>query len=677
MIEIFERARKVRFSFISIMILSLLIPGYLLLIPYVMSIDLVNLMIEGSSLKFVSLLFIFIIPAIFVGAAIDSVRRIIDYVISLFNIVNKNTPVNSENSFDGNENHDTSMDDYENANVVYYSKVPSKIINYVNTFGSFGQFFANIGIAFIVIGLLSITSSMVYIVAIVAGFGLLYYHIILENKCSNVRNEIKLKLFDKNEEIPHEINAMDFSESVSFLSAIAIVIPGLVLEFIAIGILDTYVLNGEITNLLMRTDTVRFFAILPIILSASIFFGLILNIFGKALVKILSKSSGSFAKDIFTSDEEMKYALNQWKIRTPIHMLEIPKFHATYSRLLANSGIVVLILILIFAVDMKIMAIPSFFLMAMFILNSRHEISTARDIRDYQIVSHSSEYEKHSMPGIASSRMGETVITESGDIVNLQKMYHIPKVGAAGFGMQAVHIALIGKTGSGKTTYTKRLIKENAMTTLIIDRHWEYGDIADKIVQFSSIKKEGADVFISTDNTMLNFRVTELDYNKGLFITKDSITKEISDNADDIFPKKEGEVIAYWLDSPSRIVNDLIAGEIVKNIMESAFNKTLPGRTMLVNEEAHRLSGNEWIRSIAAEGRKFDVFLVSTSQTPLWDPMVLGNSDLLIFRLLPRDVDKLVGRVLEKSHKKLIYDLKVGEFLTRSSEVDTWFIGYT
>ena len=161
MIEILERAKKVRFSFISIMILSLLIPGYLLLIPYVMSIDLVNLMIEGSSLKFVSLLFIFIIPAIFVGAAIDSVRRIIDYVISLFNIVNKNTPVNSENSFDGNENHDTSMDDYENANVVYYSKVPSKIINYVNTFGSFGQFFANIGIAFIVIGFLSITSSMV------------------------------------------------------------------------------------------------------------------------------------------------------------------------------------------------------------------------------------------------------------------------------------------------------------------------------------------------------------------------------------------------------------------------------------------------------------------------------------------------------------------------------------
>ena len=675
MIEIFERARKVRFSFISIMILSLMVPGYLLLIPYVMSIDIVNLTIGGSSLKFVSMLFIFIIPAIFVGAAIDSVHRIIDYAISLFTVANKNAPVNIDNSVEETKSLDTSMD--ENANVVYYSKVPSKIINYVNTFGTFGQFFANTGIALIAIGLLSITSSMIYIVAIVAGLGLLFYHIILDNKCANLKNEIMANLFDRNKEIPHEVSAIDFSDGVSFLGGIAIVIPGLVLEFIAIGILDTYVLNGEITTLLMRTDPVRFFAILPIILSASIFFGLVLNVFGKVLVKILSKSSGSFAKDVFTSDDEMEHALNQWKIKTPIHMLEIPKFHATYSRLLANSGIVVLILILLFAVDMKTMAIPSFFVMVMFMLNSRSEISTARDIRDYQIVSNSSKYEGFSMPGMTSSKMGETVITESGEIVNLQKMYHIPKIGATGFGMQAVHIALIGKTGSGKTTYTKRLIKENNMTTLIIDRHWEYGDIADKVVQFSSVKKEGADVFISTDNTMLNFRVTELDYKKGLFITKDSITKEISDNADYIFPKKEGEVIVYWLDSPSRIVNDLIAGEIVKHIMESAFNRTLPGRTVLVNEEAHRLSGNEWIRSIAAEGRKFDVFLVSTSQTPLWDPMVLGNSDLLIFRLLPRDVDKLVGKVLEKTHKKLIYELKVGEFLTRSSEVDTWFIGYT
>ena len=675
MIEIFERARKVRFSFISIMILSLLIPGYLLLIPYVMSIDLVNSMIGGSSLKFVSMLFISIIPAIFVGAAIDSVHRIIDYAVSLFTAANKNSPANTDNSGDHTESLDTLMDGYENANVVYYSKTPSKIINYVNMFGSFGQFSANTGIALIVMGLLLITSSMVYILAIVAGFGLLYYHVILEKKCSKIKNEIMVKLFDRNEEIPHEVSIMDFSEGVSFLGGIAIIIPGLVLEFIAIGILDTYILNGEMTNILMRTDTVRFFAILPIILSASIFFGLILNVFGNALVKILGRSSVSFAKDVFTSDEEMEYALNQWKIKTSIHMLDIPKFHATYSRLLANSGIVVLILL--FAVDMKTMAIPSFFVMVMFILNSRSEISTARDIRDYQMVSNSSKYDGLSMPGITPSKMEETVITESGETVNLQKMYHIPKIGDTGFGMQAVHIALIGKTGSGKTTYTKRLIKHNNMTTLIIDRHWEYADIADKVVQFSSIKKEGADVFISTDNTMLNFRVTELDYNKGLFITKDSITKEISDNADDIFPKKEGEVIVYWLDSPSRIVNDLIAGEIVKHIMESAFNKTLPGRTVLVNEEAHRLSGNEWIRSIAAEGRKFDVFLISTSQTPMWDPMVLGNSDLLIFRLLPRDVDKLVGRVLEKSHKKLIYDLRVGEFLTRSSEVDTWFIGYT
>ena len=253
------------------------------------------------------------------------------------------------------------------------------------------------------------------------------------------------------------------------------------------------------------------------------------------------------------------------------------------------------------------------------------------------------------------------------------------------------HLALIGQTGSGKTTYCKHVILKNKIVhnacIVVFDRHWEYKDVADKVVQFGETRKEDVDFFIPIGEIMSTFSLAEFGeggtgiiaealQHSGLIMTRQRIDELIESYFKEIFDLEEGKVISIWLDSPNKIINDLIASIIIKKLMLLSTSGRTPSRTIIVNEEAQRLKNNEWVRTVSSEGRKFGLFLISISQRPDFDEWIIGNSILAIFKLLPKDIEKIIGEILRKEYKKIIYELKVGEYLSFDEKDRVWYICY-
>ena len=114
----------------------------------------------------------------------------------------------------------------------------------------------------------------------------------------------------------------------------------------------------------------------------------------------------------------------------------------------------------------------------------------------------------------------------------------------------------------------------------------------------------------------------------------------------------------------------------MKHLLQTAIEGRLKQKTILVNEEAQRLAGSQWVRSISSEGRKFGLFQISISQLPEFDPWVLSNSEVAIFRLRRLDQSSPLADLLTPEIKRLITELEIGEYLSYDRERRKWFLGY-
>ncbi|MHA1911585.1 MAG: helicase HerA domain-containing protein [Candidatus Kariarchaeaceae archaeon] len=290
--------------------------------------------------------------------------------------------------------------------------------------------------------------------------------------------------------------------------------------------------------------------------------------------------------------------------------------------------------------------------------------------------------------------------------VDIQVSY-VPILGAVPAGPP--HLAVIGQTGQGKTTLVRHIIRENSRllnaSSLILDRHREFEQVADIIIQFGVEKREEADVFV--DITQLvnmhedarqfmqnqlvsgDFNNSELLFEKmGQFEGKtkpmmdayfnDSIEAELAKRADELIPLADNHTIVYWFETNYPEVDDVIVNVLLKHFLTMALNNKFNRKTIIVNEEAQRLSGSKWVRNIVSEGRKFGLYLVSISQAPEFDPWVISNSRLIIFNVKGSDFKNITdGSYLsDDEFSSLIRTLDVGEYLTYDRSARSWFVGY-
>ena len=243
----------------------------------------------------------------------------------------------------------------------------------------------------------------------------------------------------------------------------------------------------------------------------------------------------------------------------------------------------------------------------------------------------------------------------------------------------APHLAVVGQSGSGKTSYVKRVLEKSVLeagaSVFIFDRHHEYDDIGNLIVQFGDSRNQDVTEFIDTSGIMSTFKLTEIDEESGIWSTKSRIEKDVSDNLTEILSIERKDIKVFWLDALSKTVNDLIINEILNRVVKSAHDSKLPRPVIIVVEDAERMAGNEWLSTIATEGVKFGIYLLSISGRPMFDQTVLGNSQLFMFKMMPGDVDSVVGTVIREEYKRVIYNLGVGEFLAQDQSSDDWFIG--
>ena len=243
----------------------------------------------------------------------------------------------------------------------------------------------------------------------------------------------------------------------------------------------------------------------------------------------------------------------------------------------------------------------------------------------------------------------------------------------------APHLAVVGQSGSGKTSYVKRVLEKSVLeagaSVFIFDRHHEYDDIGNLIVQFGDSRNQDVTEFIDTSGIMSTIKLTEIDEESGIWSTKSRIEKDVSDNLTEILSIERKDIKVFWLDALSKTVNDLIINEILNRVVKSAHDSKLPRPVIIVVEDAERMAGNEWLSTIATEGVKFGIYLLSISGRPMFDQTVLGNSQLFMFKMMPGDVDSVVGTVIREEYKRVIYNLGVGEFLAQDQSSDDWFIG--
>lgn len=243
----------------------------------------------------------------------------------------------------------------------------------------------------------------------------------------------------------------------------------------------------------------------------------------------------------------------------------------------------------------------------------------------------------------------------------------------------APHLAVVGQGASGKTSYVKRVIEKSVMeagaSVFVFDRHHEYDDIGNLVVQFGDKRIDNVTEFIDTSGMMSTFKLTEIDEESGIWSTKSRIEKDVADNLTEILSLERKDIKVFWLDALSKTVNDLIINEILNRVVKSAHDSKLPRPVIIVVEDAERMAGNEWLSTIATEGVKFGIYLLSVSGRPMFDQTVIGNSQLFMFKMMPGDVDSVVGTVIREEYKRVIYNLGVGDFLAQEPFSDDWIIG--
>ncbi len=287
------------------------------------------------------------------------------------------------------------------------------------------------------------------------------------------------------------------------------------------------------------------------------------------------------------------------------------------------------------------------------------------------------------------------------------RIAQIPILGANPAG--SPHLAILGQTGVGKTTLTKQILKENVRAqdcaAIVFDHHFEYADIADSIVQIGGTRRDETSVYFDVEQIGDTFRSAQkfIQNQQEVFSragadpselaekikkyesdTRPTINKFIIDTIEglidkeesSVLPIKSGEIVVFWIVMDDAQIATTIVSTFIKYILQMAIHERLPHKTIMVTEEAQRLANDEWVRNVTSEGRKFGLFLIAISQVAEFDPWIVSNSELSVFKLRKIDPQGPISDIFTPEAKLMIPNLDVGEYLTYYRDKRSWVLSY-
>ncbi len=340
-------------------------------------------------------------------------------------------------------------------------------------------------------------------------------------------------------------------------------------------------------------------------------------------------------------------------------------------------------------------------------------------IRGYQLDQIDTSEQSH-----VKSRIIPHTILDSPDIPVLEKLMQsyikkngldipvsletVPIIGANPAG--SPHLSIVGQTGVGKTTLTKQILKENkrvhGATVFIFDHHLEYADIADQIIQIGGEEREEATVYFgveeidaiysqsqefirsqqvtfskedfSADDLATKMRTIEEETRPGVIkFVEDTIESLLDSEEETVLPTDTGDTVVFWIVSEEPYISTKIISTLIKRVLHMAIQNKIKEKTILVTEEAQRLKGDQWIRNLTSEGRKFGLFLISISQVPEFDPWVVSNSEVILFKLRRKfSHDSDLDHLFDDKIRRFIPNLDVGEYLTYHRDLRSWVFSY-
>jgi hypothetical protein len=283
----------------------------------------------------------------------------------------------------------------------------------------------------------------------------------------------------------------------------------------------------------------------------------------------------------------------------------------------------------------------------------------------------------------------------------------IPILGANPAG--SPHLSVIGQTGVGKTTLTKQIIRENIRVqnaaVVVFDHHFEYADIADHIIQVGGEKTPEATRYYPVEEIGDTFKQAQQfiqDQQKTFSAagakaedlvskiqeyeerTRPTITRFVVDTVEslllkeeeNVVPIKPGEIVVFWIIMDDAWVTTTCVSTVIKYVLQMAIHDKLPGKTIMVTEEAQRLSGDQWVRNVTSEGRKFGLNLISISQVPEFDPWVVANSELALFRIRRIEADSPVASLFNDGARQMVPHLETGEYLNYHRDTRSWYLSF-
>lgn len=308
-----------------------------------------------------------------------------------------------------------------------------------------------------------------------------------------------------------------------------------------------------------------------------------------------------------------------------------------------------------------------------------------------------------------------------GDLEDLMKKYvkksnldipvsigEIPILGANPAG--SPHLAVIGQTGVGKTTLTKQVLKENkrvqGATVFVFDHHLEYGDIADQIIQIGGEQQPESTAYFSVEEIdAIYMQAQEFIRNQQVVFsqegtspedlaekmrtieedTRPGVIKFVIDTIESLLDKEEktllpvdsGDTIVFWIFSEEPYISTTVVSTMLKHILHMAIQNKIKEKAIIVTEEAQRLAHDEWIKNLTSEGRKFGLFLVAISQVPEFNPWVVANSELAMFKLKRKfDPDSDLEHLFPEKIKSFIPTLETGEYLSYHRDLRSWVFSF-
>ncbi len=284
----------------------------------------------------------------------------------------------------------------------------------------------------------------------------------------------------------------------------------------------------------------------------------------------------------------------------------------------------------------------------------------------------------------------------------------VPILGANPAG--SPHLAVVGQTGVGKTTLTKHILKENKRvqdtTVFVFDHHLEYSDIADQIIQIGGEQKPEATLFFPVEEIGETFKTAQQlirDQQKVFSqegASPEDLAKKIQDieeqtrpnvmrfvietieglldkEEERILPTDSLDTVVFWITMDEPWITTTIISTILKRLLNMAIQEKITNNVIIVTEEAQNLSNDKWLKNLASEGRKFGLYLVAISQAPEFDPWVVSNSELLIFKLRKSfSVNSDLHNLFTPPIMKMIPVLDVGEYLSYHRDLRSWVLSY-